>query len=408
MDAVDKIGDDIARSRMFSCENPSQGKVIALACLTTGRDILSVPEEYHLMNGKLTLQATAMLGRLVKHGGEYTIVDHSPTVCAITVKYKGREYKGSITWAEAQEEPFVYAGKSKEIMPVLLDPNGNRSKLTLSQNYATPRRRMQHLWARVVSDSVRVVAPDLVSGSYTPEEVADFSGLITDRAIDAVDWSRVEAATGGQAGVLSGPEMRALASRNEAQPSQTQTAVVETATDAQVESIESGLRYLQVPGEARAKIFNKRGVMSVNELSPEQADELIEFLTVKVAEKDAADKASAATAAQATSKTSTGETQARVDGPVTKELETRLRQKIKEVAQSTSQGREFTDKIKLKLDACGMKLGDMTYNDAFKLHECLEVMDIEAFFLHQLTIPEAGPTLHLDDEEKNVSGENPS
>lgn len=398
MDAVAKIGEDIARSQMFSCKNEAQGRVIAMSCLTTGRDILSVPEEYHLMNGKLTLQATAMLGRLVNRGGEYTIVEHSPTACAITVKYKGREYKGSITWADAQEEPFVYAGKSSEIMPVLLDPKGDRSKLTLSQNYATPRRRMQHLWARVVSDSVRVVAPDLVSGSYTPEEVADFSGLITDAAVAP---SRVEAVTSTVARPVE-------SSAREEATAQTQAASTETVTGAQVDAIGSRLDYLQVPSEARGKILLNRGVRSVYDLTIAQGDELLEFLAAKVAEKDAADKAAAESATQTATTAPAGATQARVDGPVTKDLETRLRQKIKEVAQSTSQGREFTDKIKLKLDACGMKLSDMTYNDAFKLLECLEVMDIEAFFLHQLTIPEAGPTLHLDDEEKNVSGENPS
>ena len=47
----------------------------------------------------------------------------------------------------------------------------------LKAKYSTPRARMQMLWARCVSDGVRVVAPECVQGIYTPEETADFTEI---------------------------------------------------------------------------------------------------------------------------------------------------------------------------------------------------------------------------------------
>lgn len=199
LETVKNIGDDIARSGMFTCKNEHQGRVIALSCLTTGRDILSVPEEYHLMNNRLSLKADAMLARLVKDGGEYEIIEHSPERCAIKLKYKGRVFEEELTWQQAQEEPFVYAGKPSDILEKLADP-AKRQSLSLSANYATPRRRMQHLWARVVSDSVRVIAPNLITGTYTPEEVADFSGLITP------DFTATTATIAGEVSPMGVPE----------------------------------------------------------------------------------------------------------------------------------------------------------------------------------------------------------
>lgn len=401
LDVVAKIGDDIARSQMFSCKNEAQGRVIALSCLTTGRDVLSVPEEYHLMNGKLTLQASAMLGRLVKCGGEYDVVEHSPSRCAIVIRYKGRKYEGQITWTDAQEEPFVYSGKSSDVLEVLGGPTEGRSKLKLSQNYATPRRRMQHLWARVVSDSVRVIAPDLVSGSYTPEEVADFSGLVTQ---DRVQQTTSSLASGQPASDLI---WNVTAVRSDVAQTNDQFSASSggMAVESQLTNIKYLLEKLEVPAAALNGIFSKRGVTCAAEMTQDQANDFIEFLRQKLEEKQAANPVETSTAAP----TETAKTM-HVDGPVTQELEERIRLKIKEVAQSNGQGKEFTDRIKLKLDASGMKLKDLTYNDASKLLSCLESMQIEEFFLHVLTMPEPGPSFHpepgseADSEPGNASG----
>lgn len=190
---IKEMGKSIAQSGMFGCDVPQQGEVLAMACLARRLDPMSIPQEYHLMHGRLVLRADAMLGRLSRAGGSYQIINHTPDVAEIEVEYLGRKYRERLTWAEAQLEPFVYDGKPKDIMPLLLTEEG-RKKLKMSTNYATPRRRMQHLWARVCSDAVRVVAPDLVTGNYTPEEATEFTGVAIPGRIEEAPPATIEEA----------------------------------------------------------------------------------------------------------------------------------------------------------------------------------------------------------------------
>jgi hypothetical protein len=57
----------------------------------------------------------------------------------------------------AQQEKWPF-GKGKE----------------LKTNWSTPIGRQDMLWARVVSRGVRKLAPGVVCGRYTPEEISDF------------------------------------------------------------------------------------------------------------------------------------------------------------------------------------------------------------------------------------------
>ena len=89
---------------------------------------------------------------------KYEIVSRTNERAEIAI-YKGKKKDVFIlTWQEAEKEPFTK------------DKGGN-----VKTNYATPRSRMQMLWARVVSDGVRATFPQVVAGTYTPEEVEDFT-----------------------------------------------------------------------------------------------------------------------------------------------------------------------------------------------------------------------------------------
>jgi hypothetical protein len=373
LETIEKVGKDIAASQMFSCKNEAQGRVIALSCLTTGRDILSVPEEYHLMNGKLSLQATAMLGRLVKRGGTYEVLEHSPNKCSIKITYKGREFTETITWEDAQEEPFVYAGKTSDVLATLAAGPEARKHLVLSANYATPRRRMQHLWARVVSDSVRVVAPDLVTGSYTPEEVADFSGLVTPEIVtlNRPVWSN------DNQRVLSGDELaktHPVANKTfQADKEKVAEPVVDpVSTPDQITEIKRLIAELELPEETQEKSFAKRGCTGPEGLTQSQAAEMIVGLVERLAAKTAAQPKE------------TGEVSMNVNGPITAEYEKQLRNKIAELAQTSGEGLDVTNRIKAKLKESGLKMRDMRHGDARNLMRELEAAEISDFFTAQL------------------------
>jgi len=361
MEVVERIGKDIASSQMFSCKNEAQGRVIALSCLTTGRDILSVPEEYHLMNNKLSLQSVAMLGRLVKAGGSFKVLAHSPEKAEIEISYKGETFRERITWEEAQEEPFVYAGKQKEITDML---SGDRTKLVLSGNYATPRRRMQHLWARVVSDAVRVRAPDLVCGVYTPEEVADFSGLVTPEFKDSKSSVPVTAA-----GLKPQPQQQQEVS---VQSYDGEAAEDPVSTEEQIARINELMDLLEIPEDKRLASFQRRGATGPEGLTESQADEVIAALNYNRTaqlEKMQAEK---------------GTTVLNVNGPITPEYEKQLKDKIKQLAQSSEHGATIVEKVKSKLVASGLKMAQMRYGDARELMRQLDIAEIEDFFASEL------------------------
>jgi len=154
IDAVNKLGLAFSQSRMFGCKNDSQGRVLAMACLAERRSPVDLMREYHLIEGNLTMKADVMLSRFHAVGGEHTIVARSPERAAILLKFRRQKQEFEFTWEEAKLEPYVYCKDAK----------------TLKDNWSTPRRRMQMLWARLVSDSVRAFAPQCVAGQYTPED----------------------------------------------------------------------------------------------------------------------------------------------------------------------------------------------------------------------------------------------
>lgn len=352
MDTIERVGRCITKSQMFGCKSEEQGMVIALSCITTGRDILSVPEEYHLMNNKLSLQATAMLGRLVKCGGEYEVIAHSPQECTIKITYRGRHFTETITWEDAQEEPFVYAGKTSDVLSLLAAGPEARKQLMLSANYATPRRRMQHLWARVVSDSVRVIAPDLVSGVYTPEEVADYSGLVSPepRTVEAIAVKPI-------ASTVKNID---------------RSVIDPVATDDQIAKINECMEFLELPADIRVKSWEKRGCTGPEGLTRSQADDVLLGLMDRVAKR------------RAEQPSEIDRTVLNVNGPITQEYRDQLQDKIKQLAQTSKDGVAVVEKIKEKLRLSGVKLIDLRYCDARNLMEELDQQSVVAFFDAQL------------------------
>lgn len=188
--AYDKIGDvpsfvaslgkSIALSKMFGCESEEQGHIMALECIAKKMPPLSIAEKYHLIHGKLSMKTEAMLAdfRTVAKG-MHRVICRTPDKVAIELITSDRKsHEFELTWAEAKREPFCYEGKESAVVEQI--NSGNLDKLKLKAKYATDRSRMQMLWARLVSDSIRCIAPEVICGTYTPEEVSDFDQMPED------------------------------------------------------------------------------------------------------------------------------------------------------------------------------------------------------------------------------------
>ena len=154
--AIQVMGEMIWGSGMFGCVKPEQGMVLAMTCLAEGKAPLELAKTYHIIEGKLTMRADAMLGRFLTSGGKVKwLVRNDKEVKALWM-HDGNEIEIGVTVDEMVKNG-VACGKTGG----------------LKDNWRKFPRQM--LTARCVSEAVRLLAPQIVSGIYTPEEVSDFS-----------------------------------------------------------------------------------------------------------------------------------------------------------------------------------------------------------------------------------------
>ena len=349
MAAIATLGRDIAHSQMFGCSNEEQGRVLAMTCFARRTDPLTLAESYHLIQNRLSMKADKMLSGLHERGGRHRIIQRSAEAAEIEITHDGDTQRFSLSWEEAQKEPFVWA-KEK---------NGKRP---IKDNWATPRSRMQMLWARVVSDGVRAMCPGVVCGSYAPEEIADMdegsvpAGSVV---IDAV----IEPAGG------------VASARQETPPFDTESTTSTGSTDGyanagQVSRITNLYVELNVPFEVQEAALAKRGVKTLRSLTYGQAGELLEKLEGKRVAAQAADEQS---------RNDESATSLDVDGPATQVQIDQVKQLIAEVAQNGQP--DIAKRVKAKLESSGLqKLADLSIEEIGRLYAALQIKNIEAFF----------------------------
>jgi len=154
--AVEKLGEIIASSGMFGCSKVEQGQVLALQCLSERKPPLELAKTYHVIDGKLSMRSDAMLAKFQISGGSVKWTRRDDKVVEATFTLKNN----SLTFT-AKLEDFVANG-------VAIGRDGK-----LKDNWRKFTRQM--LTARVISEAVRLLAPEVVFGVYTPEEVSDFN-----------------------------------------------------------------------------------------------------------------------------------------------------------------------------------------------------------------------------------------
>lgn len=259
--AVEQLGNAIAQSAMFGCSNPSQGKVLAMACLVDGKSPIEIAQKYHIIEGNLSKKSDAMLAEFRERGGKHKLVFRTSDHAEIELSIDGQTQSFSLNWTEAQQEPFVFT-----------------KKRTIKKNWATPRSRMQMLWARVVSDGVRVMCPEVVAGTYTPEEIADFDQPRTSKQAAVVEAEVIQAGPAVAQGVqtLSAPASPNAMSANS--PCRTD----QTNEIWRLWSYEAG--GLNRTATALGDLFKSQGKNTFEDLTVADADSLIARLKTLVTE----------------------------------------------------------------------------------------------------------------------------
>lgn len=154
--AMQVMGEMIAGSGMFGCTKTEQGMVLAMQCLAEGKAPLELAKTYHIIEGKLTMRADAMLGRYLASGGKVKWTERSDKRVAATWTCDGNDVEIAVTIDEMTKNGVAV---------------GNNGKL--KTNWQRFPRQM--LTARNISEAIRLLMPQIVAGIYTPEEVSDFS-----------------------------------------------------------------------------------------------------------------------------------------------------------------------------------------------------------------------------------------
>lgn len=158
---AEEVGDALARSGMMGVQNKQQGMIVLSVCQSEGLSLLGFMRTYHIVEGRPSMRADALLARFRERGGRYKILERSAKRAAIETAFEGQALTWEFTMADAER------------MEVCRDKKGE-----LKKNWRTIPAQM--LWARVTSDMVRTLCPEIVAGCYTPEENGDVCGVDVD------------------------------------------------------------------------------------------------------------------------------------------------------------------------------------------------------------------------------------
>ena len=269
--AIETIGKAITLSRIFGCQNEAQGQVLALECLAKKLPPLALAEQYHLIDGKLSMKADAMLAGFEDAEGQYEIKEYSPDACEILFLRGKNQLTVRITWEMAQQEKWPF-GKGKE----------------LKTNWSTPIGRQDMLWARVVSRGVRRLAPGVVCGRYTPEEITDIADdqptvkakvekvvaakVVTEPAIEPIEDA-----------VVVEPEGQSLEDRSS-------VSIDEPCTEMQVTDIKAAIEkaaqigLADLPKKIKKKLADS-GLQKLSDLTIREATLLLNAIETKTTEQ---------------------------------------------------------------------------------------------------------------------------
>lgn len=162
--SIVELGRAIAYSGMFGCEKEEQGTVFALQCIAERKPPLEMCKTYHLINGKLSKRADAMLADFRRAGGKFVFGDlKNRKVQSARVEFEGNVYEVSFSEDDA---------KAAGLLPA--KPGSGWVKY--------PAAMMR---ARLISETLRAIAPEIVQGAFTPEEIADFEPAPAPRQVNA-------------------------------------------------------------------------------------------------------------------------------------------------------------------------------------------------------------------------------
>ena len=158
--ALERMADAVAASKLFGITNKDQALALMLVAQAEGLHPATAARDYHIIQGRPSLKADAMLARYLSSGGKIEWNEHTDAKVAATFSHPaGGQLK--IEWDMERAKKAGLGGKDM---------------------WAKYPRQM--LRARVISEGIRATNPAVCVGVYTPEEVQDMEPARKEKVIN--------------------------------------------------------------------------------------------------------------------------------------------------------------------------------------------------------------------------------
>jgi hypothetical protein len=151
VDQVERMAMAVAKSGLFGVKTPDQAMALMLIAQAEGMHPAIAARDYHVINGRPTLRADAMLARFQQAGGR-------------------------VEWGEYTD---------RKVVGTFTHPQGGRVRIEwttdmavsagLTRNPTWKSYPRQMLRARCISEGIRTIYPGVAIGTYTPEEAEDMA-----------------------------------------------------------------------------------------------------------------------------------------------------------------------------------------------------------------------------------------
>lgn len=151
----------LMQSPMLGITTPGDAFVLAWHCLTEGISPLEFSKRYHIIGGKLTMRADYMHAAFRAAGGRIDWVNTGEDGIEAVGNFFADENAEPVRVAFSIEDARKLLGKNAKHNCDAIDAPGS--------GWTKDRGAM--LRARVISKGIRMVAPEVIAGVYTPDEL---------------------------------------------------------------------------------------------------------------------------------------------------------------------------------------------------------------------------------------------
>jgi len=166
MSAITDLGKLFHQSQIMGVSTPGDGAVLALTCMCEGITPLEFAKTYHIIKGRPSMKADAMSARFRQSGGK----------CRwINLGDDGKEARAEFTYDGQTLEIAYTIDDAKKVMGK--DDKGKDRIDQPDSNWSKDRGAM--LRARLITKAIRIIAPELIAGVYTPDELEDSGAVST-------------------------------------------------------------------------------------------------------------------------------------------------------------------------------------------------------------------------------------